>query len=77
MPYELAASVISVGLAVRFFFMKKPSVASKAAVAVVVGASLMIWWRYPEWMVAATLLQVGASIYIMMYLKVNPYAWWL
>jgi hypothetical protein len=74
MPYELVALVISGGLAVRYLMMREASVASKTAVAVAVGASLIIWWRYPAWLVAATLLQVGASIYVLVYLKVNPYA---
>ena len=74
MPYELVALVISGGLAVRYLIMREASVRSKAAVAVAVGASLLIWWQYPQWLVAATLLQVAASIYVLVYLKVNPYA---
>ena len=74
MPYELVALVISGGLAVRYLIMREASVRSKAAVAVAVGASLLIWWQYPQWLVAATLLQVAASVYVLVYLKVNPYA---
>ena len=74
MPYELIPLVVSGGLTVRYLWMGDPSVASKVAVATLVGVSLMIWWQYPGWIVVATLLQVGASIYVLVYLKVNPYA---
>ena len=74
MGYELIPLVISVGLAIRYLMLGDASVGSKAAVTIAVGASLVIWWRYPLWLVAATLLQVGASIYVLIYLKVNPYA---
>ena len=74
MPYELIPLVISLGLAIRYLMVGDASVGSKAAVTLAVGASLVIWWRYPLWLVAATLLQVGASIYVLIYLKVNPYA---
>jgi hypothetical protein len=72
MPYELVALVVSGGLAVRYLSMSDPSTASKAAVGAVVGASLIVWWRYPEQMVVAVLLQVGASLYVLIYLKVYP-----
>jgi len=74
MPYELIPLVISVGLSIRYLMVGDASAGSKAAVALAVGASLVIWWRYPGWLVAATLLQVGASLYILVYLKVNTYA---
>ena len=34
----------------------------------------MVWWRYPERLVLAVLLQVAVSLYVLIYLKVNPYA---
>ena len=74
MPYELIPLVVSGGLAVRYLSMGDPSVGSKVAVGGAVGASLIVWWQYPQWMVVAVLLQVGASIYVLIYLKVNPYA---
>ena len=74
MPYELIALVVSGGLAIRYLMMREASVGSKVAIVGAVGGSLVIWWQYPEWLVAATLLQVAASIYVLVYLKVNPYA---
>ena len=73
MLYSLIPLVVSIGLAVRYLSMMDPSIASKAAVGAAVGASLVIWWQYPGLMVAATLLQVGASLYVLIYLKVNAY----
>ena len=57
---------------IRYLLLREASVGSKAAVAVAVGIALFIWWQYPRWMVAATLLQLAASIYVLLYLKVNP-----
>lgn len=72
--YALLPLVVSGGLAVRYLSMGDPSVASKFAVVVAIGASLMVWWRYPGWLVLAVLLQVAVSIYVLIYLKLNPYA---
>jgi hypothetical protein len=36
-----------------------------------VAAALAIWWFYPRWIVAANLVQVGAGIYMLLYLKIN------
>jgi hypothetical protein len=74
MPYELIALVIAAGLGVRYFFMKEASARSKAVVAVALGTSVAIWLRYPNWVFLATLLQVGVAIYVLMYLRLNPYA---
>jgi hypothetical protein len=34
----------------------------------------MVWWQFPGWMVVAVLVQVGVSLWVLIYLKVNPYA---
>jgi HD-like signal output (HDOD) protein len=72
--YALLPLVVSGGLAIRYVSMGDPSVVSKVAVVAAVGASLMVWWRYPERLVLAILLQVAVSLYVLIYLKVNPYA---
>jgi hypothetical protein len=74
MPYELIGLFISLGLAARYLLLGDASTGSKCAVGLAVGASLVIWWRYPKWLVAATLLQVVTSIYVLIYLKANPHA---
>ena len=74
MPYELIPLIVSGVLVVRYLSLGDPSVASKVAMVAALGASLMVWWRYPQWMVAAVLLQVGVSLWVVIYLKVNPYA---
>jgi hypothetical protein len=74
MPYELIPLFISIALAARYLLLQEASPGSKVAVGLAVGASLVIWWRYPRWLVAATLLQVAASIFVLIYLKANSHA---
>ncbi|HEY2339066.1 MAG TPA: hypothetical protein VGH75_00890 [Steroidobacteraceae bacterium] len=76
MPYELIALFVSLGLAARYLLLDGASPGSKFAVAMAVCASLVIWWRYPGLLVAATLLQVAASIYVLVYSRVNQHASW-
>ena len=74
MPYALIAMLAAVVLGVRYVLLGDASVGSKIAVVLVVLTSLVIWWYIPAWMVVAILLQVGASIFVLLYFKVNPHA---
>jgi hypothetical protein len=73
-PYELIPLVVSGVLVVRYLSLGDRSAASKVAMVAALGASLMVWWRFPGWIVVAVLLQVGVSLWVLIYLKVNPYA---
>jgi hypothetical protein len=61
----------SVVLGVRYLALEDASGKSKVAVASIVAAGLLIWWRYPQWLLVATLLQAAVSIYVLVYLKVH------
>ena len=74
MPYELIPLVVSGALVIRYLSLGDPSAASKVAMVAALGASLMVWWQFPGWMVVAVLVQVGVSLWVLIYLKVNPYA---
>ena len=74
MPYELIPLIVSGILVIRYLSLGDPSVVSKGAIVAALGASLMVWWRYPQWIVVAVLLQVAVSLWVLIYLKVNPYA---
>jgi hypothetical protein len=73
-PYALIPLVVSVVLGARYLAMGDPSRWSKAVVVIAVAASLVIWWKYPEWLLVASIAQVAVSIYVLVYLRVNPYA---
>jgi len=70
--YALIPLVVSLVLGVRYVAIEQASRGSKLAVAVTVAAGLIIWWRYPQWILVATLLQVAVCIYVLVYLKLNP-----
>ena len=72
MPYLLIALLAAVVLGVRYLAIDEASLGSKIAVAALVAASLVIWWQCPEWMVVSILLQVGVSIFVLLYIKLNP-----
>ena len=74
MPYALIAMLAAIILGGRYVFLGEVSLRSKIAVAAAVLASLVIWWYYPQWMIVAIMLQVGVSFFVLLYLKVNPYA---
>ena len=61
-------------LAIVFLRLADPSTLSKIAVVLALAVSLFIWWRYPDLLVIAVLLQVGISLFVLIYLRVNPYA---
>jgi hypothetical protein len=72
--YALIPLVVSGVLVIRYLSMGDPSTVSKIIVVAALGASLIVWWRYPATLVVAVLLQVGVSLFVLIYLKVNPYA---
>ena len=74
MAFGLLGLVLGLGLGVRYFLSGEPSRGSKLTLGGVLAVSLLIWWRYPQWSVVSTLLQAGVGIYVLIYLKVNPYA---
>jgi hypothetical protein len=72
--YALLPLVVSGVLVIRYLSMNDPSLASKVAVVVALGASLIVWWKFPALLVVAVLLEVGVSLFVLIYLRVNPYA---
>ena len=74
MPYALIAMLAAITLGARYVAVGNASMGSKIAVGAIVAASLVIWWLYPEWMVVAILLQVAVSLFVLLYLKLNPSA---
>lgn len=72
--YALVPLLASGVLVVRYLSMSEPSVVSKFVVVAVLGASLVVWWRYPALLAIAVLLQVGVSLFVLIYVRVNPYA---
>ena len=69
MFYFLIPLFGSVLLGCQHLFLTDASRRSKIAVAVIVITSLLVFWYFPAWMVLATLLQVGVSLYMLLYLK--------
>jgi hypothetical protein len=74
MPYALIAMVAAILLGIRYLILGDASLRSKIVVVAVVLASLVIWWYFPQWMVLAIFLQVGVSLFVLLYLRLNPYA---
>ena len=71
MPYGLIALLVSIGLAIRYLLGDEASRSAKWGVILTVTASLVIWWLYPQWTAAATVLQVIVSIAILVHLRVS------
>jgi hypothetical protein len=71
MPYGLIPLIASIILGIRYLALEEASGRSKVTVATIVAAGLLIWWRYPQWLLVATLLQAAVSIYVLIYLKVH------
>jgi hypothetical protein len=71
MLYGLIPLVASVALGIRYLADEEASSGSKVAVAGIVAAGLLIWWRYPQWLAAAIVLQSAISIYVLIYLKMH------
>ena len=72
--YALLPLVVSGVLVIRYLTMNDPSLASKIGVVVALGASLIMWWKFPALLVVAVLLEVGVSLFVLIYLRVNPHA---
>jgi hypothetical protein len=70
-PYELIALLLSVGLVVRYLVGDEASRGAKVAMAALVGVSLVVWWQYPQWSIAATVLQAAAGIVMLTHLRVS------
>ena len=69
MPYGLLLQVIVLGLAFHYVVISSASGRSKAIVAVIVAASFVITWRLPAWHLAASMLRLGVSAYVLLYLR--------
>lgn len=74
MPYALIAMLAAMVLGVRYVTLSDASLRSKVVVGAVVAASLVIWLSYPQWMIVAVLLQVAVSLFVLLYLELNPHA---
>ena len=72
--YALLPLVVSGVLVIAFLRLADPSTLSKILVVAALAVSLLVWWRYPESPLIAVLLQVGISLYVLIYFRVNPYA---
>jgi hypothetical protein len=71
--YALLPLVAAGVLAIVFLRLADPSLPAKIAVVAALAASLLIWWLYPDLLVIAVLLQAGISLFVLIYLRVNPY----
>ena len=71
MGYGLIPIVASITLMLHHVAITEASHSSKVSVVGVVTVSLAILWYWPQWLVVATLLQVGISIYMLMHLRWN------
>jgi hypothetical protein len=69
MPYGLLLQVIVLGFAFHYLVMTSAPGRSKALVAVIVAASFVITWRLPAWHLAASMLRLGVSVYVLLYLR--------
>ncbi len=73
MGYSVIPVIASIVLVLHHVVITDASRWSKLFVATVVAASLAIWRYYPQWLIFATLMQVGASIYMLGYLRVREH----
>jgi hypothetical protein len=60
-PYGLAAVVISIALGPIYVLL--------TVVGTLLAFALVIWWRFPAWTPAATLIQSAVCIYILLYIR--------
>ena len=72
--YALLPLAVSGVMVIVFLRLADPSTLSKSVVVAALAASLFAWWRHPDSPLVAVLLQVGISLYVLIYLRVNPYA---
>ncbi len=71
MGYAVIPIVASIVLMLHHVVATDASSKSKWFVAIVVVASMAVWRFFPQWIVLATLTQVAASVYMLVYLKVQ------
>ena len=71
MGYAVIPIIVSFVLGIQHIFLTDASRWSKLLVTIVVATSFVIWWYYAQWIVVATLMQVGVSIYMIVYLRVQ------
>jgi hypothetical protein len=73
MGYGLIPPVASIALAIHHVALTDASRLSKLTVVTVVAVSFAVSHFWPQWTVLAILMQVGASIYMLLYLRVHAY----
>lgn len=71
MAYGVIPIIASIILVIHHIALSDAPRGSKLSVGIAVAASLVIWQYYPRWLIFATLIQVGASVYMLVYMKVE------
>jgi hypothetical protein len=71
--YSLIPLLAAIALGFHFVVIVDASPRSKAIIGGMVVLSLVLFFRIPRYLVVATLLQVAASIYVLVYLKLRPW----
>jgi hypothetical protein len=71
MPYQLIPFFASLVLGIWYVAISEASARSRITIGITILASLIIGWGYPQWFVVTTLLQVGASIYVLIDMKMG------
>ena len=71
MGYGFIPLIASIVLLLHHIALTDASRRSKSVVATAVGASLVVWQYYPRWLIFATVVQAGASVYMLIYLKLQ------
>ena len=69
MGYAVIPVIAAIVLALHHVFVLDAPRRSKLVVVLVVGLSLVIWRVFPRHSLLATLLQVGAGVYMLMFLR--------
>jgi hypothetical protein len=73
MAYSLIPLFLVVGLGVPYVALTEAPALAKITVAALVGLSLILLFGFPHLLLVATLIQVGVSVYIVVYLKIHGY----
>ena len=71
MGYGAIAPIAAIVLALHHVVFTDASIRSKLIVAMVVATSFAVGKFLPEWAIAATLMQIAASVYMLVYLKLR------
>ena len=71
MGYGFIPLIASIVLGIHHVAISDASRPSKWTVATVLAASLFIWRYHPRWLVVATLLQVAASVYVLVSMRLR------